>query len=191
MRVSIAILLAFGSSGYAADSKLVDFNRDVRPILSDKCFSCHGPDAVAKKIPLRLDSEAAAKADLGGHRAISTEIRQPALSLSASRRQAGHAYAAGVFGPELNYTEIQTIQDWIRQGAQWQKHWAFIAPVRHALPEVSDLAWAKTPIDRFVLEQLGKAGLKTSPEAGRETLIRRVSLDLPAFRPLSPRWMRS
>jgi hypothetical protein len=184
MRVSIAILLAFGSSGYAADSKLVDFNRDVRPILSDKCFSCHGPDAVAKKIPLRLDSEAAAKADLGGHRAIVDG--DPAASAVVKRITADKpamrmppAYS----GLKLNDTEIQTIQDWIRQGAQWQKHWAFIAPVRRALPEVSDAAWAMTPIDRFVLEQLDKAGLKTSPEAGRETLIRRVSLDLTGLPP--------
>ena len=162
----------------------VDFNRDIRPILSDKCFSCHGPDAVAKKIPLRLDSEAAAKADLGGRRAIvegdpdaSTVVKRITAEKPAMRMPPVYS------GLKLTELEIQTIQEWIRQGAKWQKHWAFIPPVRRPLPAVSDAGWAKTPIDNFVLQHLDGAGLKPSPEASREALIRRVSLDLTGLPP--------
>src|SRR3954454_12743796 len=117
--------LAFALPAFSAD-RMVDFNRDVRPILSDKCFSCHGPDAVAKKIPLRLDSEAASKADLGGHRAIvdgdpgaSAVVKRITADKPAMRMPPVYS------GLKLNETEIQTVQEWIRQGAQWQKHWAF------------------------------------------------------------------
>ena len=180
MRVPLVLLLALASVGYAADSKPVDFNRDIRPILSDKCFSCHGPDAVAKKIPLRLDSEAAAKADLGGgRRAIvdgdpeaSTVVKRITADKPAMRMPPVHS------GLKLTDIEVQTIREWVRQGAKWQKHWAFIPPERRPLPQVSDSAWVKTPIDNFVLQHLDAAGLKPSTEASREALIRRVSLDI-------------
>ena len=184
MRVSPVILLAMASVGSAADSRPVDFNRDIRPILSDKCFTCHGPDAVAKKIPLRLDSEAAAKADLGGRRAIvegdpdaSTVVKRISAEKPAMRMPPVHS------GLKLTDLEIQAIQEWIRQGAKWQKHWAFIPPVRRPLPAVSDASWTKTPIDNFVLQHLDGSGLKPSPEASREALIRRVSLDITGLPP--------
>ncbi len=184
MRVSPVILLAMASVGYAADSRPVDFNRDIRPILSDKCFSCHGSDAVTKKIPLRLDSEAAAKADLGGRRAIvegdpdtSTVVKRITAEKPAMRMPPVHS------GLKLTDPEIQMIQEWIRQGAKWQKHWAFIPPVRRPLPAVSDAGWAKTPIDNFVLQHLDAAGLNPSAEASREALIRRVSLDITGLPP--------
>src|ERR1700722_19546182 len=115
--------------------RTVEFNRDVRPILSDKCYSCHGTDAVAKKIPLRLDSEAAAKADLGGRRAIVEG--DPAASQMIQRitspnkaTQMPPVYS----GLKLSDEEVSTLREWVAQGAKWQKHWSFIAPVRPDLP---------------------------------------------------------
>src|SRR5580692_2522928 len=154
--------------------RTVEFNRDVRPILSDKCYSCHGADAVSKKIPLRLDSEAAAKADLGGRRAIvegdpasSQMIRRITSENKATRMPPTYS------GLKLSDGEIATLRDWVAQGARWQKHWAFIPPVRPAQPAVKNAAWVRNPIDAFVLARLEREGLLPSPEAGREILLRR------------------
>src|SRR2546421_7090435 len=162
----------------------VEFNRDVRPILSDKCFSCHGADAVAKKIPLRLDSEAAAKADLGGRRAIAEgdPVASQMIQRITSQNKAVRMPPA-YSGLKLTATEIETLRDWVKQGARWQKHWAFIPPVRPPLPAVKDAPWVRNPIDTFVLAKLEREGLAPSPEAGRETLLRRASLDLTGLPP--------
>ncbi|MBC8164458.1 MAG: DUF1549 domain-containing protein, partial [Bryobacteraceae bacterium] len=168
----------------AADSRSIEFNRDVRPIFSDKCFTCHGPDASAKKIPFRLDRESAAKADLGGHKAIvdgdsaaSTVVAR--ITETSAARKMPPAYS----GLSLTTTEIETIRTWIDQGAKWQKHWSFIPPARVALPEVKHKSWPRNQIDYFVLDQIERNGLKPSPEASRERLIRRVSLDLTGLPP--------
>ncbi len=161
----------------------IEFNRDVRPILSDKCFSCHGPDAAVKRIPLRLDSEAAAKADLGGRRAVvegkpeqSVLIQRITAEKRAMRMPPVHT------GLSLTDAQIATLRDWIAQGAKWEKHWSFLPPKRPAVPPVES-AWPRNPIDRFVLARLQREGLAPSPEASRETLIRRVSLDLTGLPP--------
>jgi hypothetical protein len=185
LRAIIFILLAFQARGVAAGPSNIDFNRDVRPILSDKCFTCHGPDAVAKKIPFRLDSEAAAKADLGnGRRAI---VDHDAASSVVVRRITSEKPALRMppvySGLKLTDAEIETIREWIQQGAPWQKHWSFLQPVRKPLPGVAGKTWARNAIDFFVLEQLEKKGLKPSTEASRETLLRRVSLDLTGLPP--------
>ncbi len=162
----------------------VDFNRDIRPILSDKCFACHGPDAAAKRIKLRLDSEAAAKSDLGGHRAIvpgdtarSELVRRISATDEAERMPPSYA------PHKLTAQEIETLTEWVKQGAQWQQHWAFIPPTRPPLPAVKNNAWVRNAIDAFVLARLEKEGLQPSPEAGRATLLRRVSLDLTGLPP--------
>lgn len=157
----------------------VEFNRDIRPILSDKCFTCHGPDS-GKKLPLRLDSEAAAKADLGsGRRAIvaghpeqSTLIQRITAEKPAMRMPPAYS------GLKLEDHDIATLRQWISEGANWQKHWSLIAPKRPELPAVSNKQWPVNAIDHFVLARLDREGLKPSPEAAKETLIRRVSLDL-------------
>jgi hypothetical protein len=177
-----AILLAIGSA-YAAE-RPIEFNRDVKPILSDKCFLCHGPDATARKIPLRLDTEASAKADLGGRRAIvegdpagSNLIKRITAERPALRMPPVHS------GLKLAEAEIDTLRRWIEQGAKWQKHWSFIPPVPSRVPQVKNAAWPRNPIDSFVLEHLERLGLQPSPEADRETLLRRVSLDLTGLPP--------
>jgi hypothetical protein len=187
----LALLLAgcFGwqalpHTGATAQRRL-DFNRDIRPILSDKCFACHGPDATAKRIKLRLDSEAAAKADLGqGRRAIvpgdiakSEIVRRITATDEAERMPPSYA------PHKLTAQEIETLTEWVKQGAPWQQHWAFIPPTRPALPGVKNKAWVRNAIDAFVLARLEKEGLQPSPEADRATLLRRVSLDLTGLPP--------
>ncbi|HXB68408.1 MAG TPA: DUF1553 domain-containing protein [Candidatus Acidoferrales bacterium] len=174
-----ALLLFAPASLLSGAERMVEFNRDIRPILSDKCLSCHGIDATAKKIPLRLDSEAAAKADLGGRRAI---VEGDPVASQMVKRITAESKAVRMppvySGLKLTDGEIETLRTWIAQGARWQKHWAFIPPVRPELPAVKTQGWVRNPIDAFVLARLEREGLTPSPEADRETLLRRVSLDL-------------
>src|SRR2546423_2934723 len=144
----------------------IEFNRDVRPILSDKCWTCHGPDAVAKKIPLRLDSEAAARRVIDSGALVKRITAEPA-------RRMPPAYS----GLALTDREIETLREWVAQGGQWQKHWSFIPPVRPAVPPGANA------IDWFVRERLRREGLSPAPEATRDVLLRRVSLDLTGLPP--------
>src|SRR5262245_39895724 len=166
----------------------IDFSRDIRPILSDKCFICHGPDAANNKSKLRLATEAHALAELGnGRRAIvrghpeQSELVRRITAENASMRMPP-AYS----GRQLTKPEIERLTRWIAQGAPWQQHWAFIAPARPPAPKVNASTWARNPIDSFVLAKLGREGLKPSPEADRAALIRRVSLDLTGL-PATPK----
>lgn len=168
----------------AAAEPAVEFNRDIRPILSDKCFGCHGPDAVARKIKLRLDSEAAAKADLGGRFAIvpgkpeASELVRRTTSTNPGLRMPPVAS-----GTQLSARETDLLKRWISEGASWQTHWSFVAPKQAPIPKTSLDSWARNPIDNFVLAKLEREGLRPSPEADRATLIRRVSLDLTGLPP--------
>ena len=170
--------LVSAASAFGADRPL-EFNRDIRPILSDKCNRCHGPDAAAKKIPLRLDREAAAKSDLGGRRAI---VEGDPASSEMIHRITAEKKAVKMppvySGLSLTDREIETLRTWIAQGAKWQQHWSFLPPVTPAIPPVKNMAWTRNPIDAFVAERLDREGLSPSPEASKETLLRRVSLDL-------------
>ncbi|MFN0085063.1 MAG: DUF1553 domain-containing protein [Blastocatellia bacterium] len=188
-RVVLFLLLlggaAYSIAGRPAAQRRIEFNREIRPILADKCWVCHGPDAPAKKIRLRLDSEAAAAADLGeGRRAIvagdparSELVRRITAEDEAMRMPP--SYSAHKLTPQ----EIETLIEWVRQGANWQSHWAYLAPALPALPALRDRAWPRNEIDYFVLERLEREGLSPSPEADRATLLRRVSLDLTGLPP--------
>jgi len=169
----------------SAPARQIDFNRDIRPILADKCWGCHGPDATAKKIKLRLDSETAATADLGrGRRAIVpgvVEQSQLARRITASDELMRMPPVDS--GRKLAQSEIDLLIEWIRQGARWQRHWSFITPTRPALPEIKNKYWPKNAIDYFVMGRLEREGMGPAPEADRETLVRRVSLDLTGLPP--------
>ncbi|MFM8395240.1 MAG: DUF1549 domain-containing protein, partial [Acidobacteriota bacterium] len=181
-------LIGLGTIGLESASQAtvaVRFNRDIRPILSDKCYSCHGPDASSRKSRLRLDSESGAKAPLsGGRRAIipgdpeqSELIRRITHSDPALRMPPiGSPHA-------LTPAEIEILTVWIRQGAQWESHWAFIPPVRPELPAIKNRRWARNEIDYFILARLEQSGVEPAPEADRATLLRRVTFDLTGLPP--------
>ncbi len=160
------------------------FNRDVRPILAEYCLSCHGPDGLSRKADLRLDREAEATAErddgfavVKGDPAGSLLIQR--IKSESSRRRMPPASTKKSLRPE----EIELLERWIAEGARFEAHWSFIAPERPALPEVKDSSWAKTPVDRFILAELERAGLSPAPEADRRTLARRVFLDLTGLPP--------
>lgn len=166
-------------------ARQIDFQREVRPILSDKCFSCHGPDSKAKGIKLRLDTEDSARADLGRGRfaVVPGDPSRSELAKRISHSDPSMRMPPVDSGKTLTAGEIQTLTEWIRQGAKWQSHWAFIKPSRPALPEVRNNTWGRNEIDRFILARLEAEGLSPSAEAGRATLLRRVSLDLTGLPP--------
>jgi hypothetical protein len=179
--ILLLIRLTFDSQA----ASTIRFNRDIRPILSDKCYACHGPDGAGRKSRLRLDSEAGAVADLGeGRRAI----RPGDPDGSELVRRITHSDPSLRMPPvgsnhSLTATEIGLLTEWIRQGAKWEAHWSFILPVRPELPRVTDRSWVRNGIDHFVLARLEQSGLKPSPEADRATLLRRVTFDLTGLPP--------
>ncbi len=163
----------------------VTFNRDVRPILSEHCFSCHGPDAKARKAGLRLDQESSARAVLkSGHTAIIPG--RPEASELIGRITAADTddrMPPAETKKPLTTGDIDVLKAWVAEGATYEGHWAYIPPVRPAPPPVQDPDWPRNAVDRFVLARIEKAGLKPSPEASKEKLLRRVSLDLTGLPP--------
>jgi hypothetical protein len=174
-----------GGDSARRPTREIDFNRDIRPILADKCWSCHGPDAAAKKIKLRLDSEEAATADLGGGRRaiVPGAVERSRLARRITASDEATRMPPADSGRGLSSAEIDLLIEWIKQGAKWSKHWSFVAPRKPSLPPVKNGDWPKNAIDYFVLERLEREGLRPAPEADRATLIRRVSLDLTGLPP--------
>ncbi len=170
--IPLVALLFAGSQAFGETT--VDFNRDIRPILSENCFHCHGPDAATREADLRLDVEEDAKRDLGGYFALTPG--KPAESTVWER--IAHVDPDEMMPPpdsKRSLTEVQkeTIRRWIESGAEYDEHWAYVAPKRPDIPETEGGA-----VDYLVLSRLEKEGLSRSPSADRRTLIRRVSLDL-------------
>jgi hypothetical protein len=161
--------------------KAVDFDRDVRPILSNTCFTCHGPDDEKRKSELRLDvRDSAVKAAKSGAVAIVPgKIDQSELvkRITLSEDDDDHMPPAKS-NKHLTSRQISVLKQWVAEGASYKGHWAFTPPVRPALPRVADEKWVRSPVDRFILAKLEKEGLKPSPEADKVTLLRRVYLDL-------------
>ena len=186
-------LVALGLPGFALSAlaqappresvpQVIEFNRDIRPILSDKCYTCHGPDNSKRLSNLRFDTEAGAKQDLGGRFAIVPG--DPAKSEILRRITAADAAVRmPLGGAPLNSREIALLRAWIEQGGQWQKHWSLIPPQRPEFPQVFHKEWPKNGIDWFVLQRLEREGLSPSPEVDRAALIRRVTLDLTGLPP--------
>lgn len=161
--------------------KAVDFDRDVRPILSNTCFTCHGPDDEKRKSGLRLDvRESALKAAKSGAVAIvPAKVEQSELvkRITLLEDDDDHMPPAKS-NKHLTSRQISVLKQWVAEGASYKGHWAFTPPVRPALPEVADEKWVRSPVDRFILAKLESAGLSPSPEAGKVTLLRRLYLDL-------------
>jgi hypothetical protein len=181
----LTVLSFFVALDITVSAASVEFNRDVRPIFSDKCYSCHGTDAKAKHIPFRLDREEDAKATLpdGKRPVVEGHPEQSEVILRIAAEKSAMRMPPVSTGMKLSDKEVETIQNWIALGAKWEKHWAFLPPKSYPPPVVKNKAWVRNPIDAFVLAHLEEQNLQPSPEAGRETLIRRVTLDLTGLPP--------
>jgi len=169
----------------AALPNKVLFNRDVRPILSENCFRCHGPDAKANKSGLRLDTKETALAALadGSHAILPGKPAQSELIKRITAKDKSDVMPPPKSNKKLTPAQIETLRRWIEQGAEWQGHWAFVPPLRPALPKPRNAAWVRTPVDAFILGRLEKEGLSPSPEVDRITLLRRLSFDLTGLPP--------
>jgi hypothetical protein len=153
----------------AAPAKL-DFNRDIRPILSDRCFTCHGPDEKARKAGLRLDTKDGAFARKGVIVAGDAEASRLVKRVTADKMRMPPE------GPPLSSAQTDLLKQWIASGAKWDVHWSYVPlTIRQAPPSET--------IDSFVMARLNKEGLEPSPEAGRATLLRRLSYDLTGLPP--------
>ncbi len=155
----------------------LQYNRDVRPILAENCFACHGPDSAARKANLRLDRAADAMQVTSGRAAI---VKGNPGASEFIKRILGNGPLMPPKASHKTLTKVQidVLKRWVAQGAEYEEHWAYIPPRRPSLPVVKNGAWAKNPIDRFVLARLEAAGIKPAAEADRRTLARRLSFDL-------------
>jgi hypothetical protein len=176
-------LLLVTGSGHVADAATppVDFNYDIRPILSAKCYACHGQDEAARKAKLRLDiREDALKEHDDGTPIIPGNAKASALVQRITSHDPEEVMPPPKEGEPLTAREIGLLSRWIAEGAEYKQHWAWQAPVRPSVPSVPS---ARNAIDTFILARVHAAGLRASPEADRHTLLRRVSLDLTGLPP--------
>ncbi|MEM1450309.1 MAG: PSD1 and planctomycete cytochrome C domain-containing protein [Planctomycetota bacterium] len=182
---ALAIPLAAGSPGDGDPvERTVDFARDVRPILSDNCFQCHGPDPATREAGLRLDTKEGALGPLksGGHAIVGGDLDESELIYRLDPDFETDLMPPESSGKSLTDEERATLRLWIQQGAAWDEHWSFVPPVRTEPPTVDATADA-APIDAFLADRLSAAGLSMRPEAEPATLLRRVTLDLTGLPP--------
>jgi len=181
--ILVLFLCSFTLLAAAPDSK-VDFQRDIRPVLSDNCFACHGPDSQTRMAELRLDRKDDAFAPRKTGAAIvpgnpdASLLYQRITDPKPARRMPPlHSHKT------LTDEQKATLRRWIAQGASWREHWSFTAPTRPAMPSVKDKSWPRNPIDHFILAKLESNGLRPASQADRRTLIRRATLDLTGLPP--------
>jgi len=171
----------------ASTTDSVDFNLHIRPILSDRCFKCHGPDANQRKANLRLDIRenalAALKDDPTAHVIMPGKASQSEMYRRISSSDTSQRMPPVNSNLTLNEQEVELIRKWIDQGAVYKKHWAFIPPQKPALPILNDKEWSRNEIDGFVLAKLEQAGLQPNQEADKERLLKRVCLDITGLPP--------
>jgi hypothetical protein len=166
------------------DPKQVDFTREVRGILSDKCFACHGPDDKSRMADLRLDTKEGAFAERKTGAVIKPgDASGSRLFVRISHEKPALRMPPQTSGLSLTDKEIDTLRRWIDQGAKWEVHWAYTAPVRFEPPAVKAAKWPRNAIDQFILARLERESLKPSPEADSITLLRRVTFDLTGLPP--------
>ena len=177
--------------GWAADAS-VDFQRDVRPILADNCFACHGPDEAAREADLRLDTREGAfgtrppagrSSRRRGAAVVAGDVAGSLLVDRIRHRNDRRRMPPAVSNKSLNDEQIAVLTRWIEEGATWDQHWSFQAIADPSPPAVRNEAWVRSPLDRFVLDRLEEEGLEPAPEADRSTLARRVAFDLTGLPP--------
>lgn len=190
--VSVALLLILSVASQfsaAADSpaestETVDFNKDIRSILSNRCFTCHGPDDAERQADLRLDTRDGATADLGEYAAIVPGKPEASVLLErVSTSDPDLIMPPAGKGKPLSKSEIDLLTKWIKQDAPYARHWSYELPIRPELPRTSNKAWHKNAIDAFILSRLDREKLAPNEEADRAALIRRVTLDLTGLPP--------
>ncbi|WP_407679022.1 DUF1553 domain-containing protein [Candidatus Seribacter sulfatis] len=178
---SLICLSPFSNRAFSAE---ISFNRDIRPILSSKCFFCHGPSEKSRKAKLRLDIEEEAFREKDE---IAAFVRNSLEDSEAWHRitsdDPDEVMPPPEFKKELTKVEINTIKAWIEQGAKWEGHWAFIPVNKQQEPKTEMPQWIRNPIDSFVLKTLKQKDLHPSPEADRRTLLRRIYFDMTGLPP--------
>lgn len=174
-----------GQSPAPPSSTRIDFNRQVRTILSEHCFRCHGPDEEERKARLRLDTRAGMFGKLRGgeHAVVPGSPAKSELLARITHADASRRMPPPRLKKDLSAEQIDLLRRWIEQGADWSEHWAFVTPKRPALPARKRKGWSRNPVDEFILARLERDGLRPSAEADRATLIRRLSLDLTGLPP--------
>ena len=183
MRLSIStvvltLIFALASSATAEETP-VDFRSEIRPLLSDRCFQCHGPDDHDRQADLRLDTFEGATADLGGHAAIAPESPEKSeLIERIFTKDADLVMPPPDSGKKLSDQEASLIRRWIKEGARYEKHWAYEPIKSPTVPANPVDHWSRNPIDRFIIQRLQAESLKPSPQADPVTLIRRLHFDL-------------
>ena len=168
-------------------SDSIDYNLDIRPILSDRCFKCHGPDVNQRKANLRLDTHegalAALKDNPQGHAITPGHPETSEVFLRISSPDTAEVMPPVKSNLKLNESEIKLIERWIAQGAVYKPHWAFIPPKRSTIPAVDDKAWPVNEIDNFILARMEASGMEPNDPAGKERILKRLSFDLTGLPP--------
>jgi hypothetical protein len=190
--IGLLLIASLGLTGRDAQAQqtqsnggTIDFDRQIRPILSENCFACHGPDEQQRKAKLRLDTRDGATGNLrgGGHAIVAGKPDESELLARILSTDEAERMPPAKTQKRLTAAQIDLLRQWIAQGAPYAQHWAFVAPMRPALPQPLAAGWARNAVDRFILARLEQEGLRPSAEADRRTLIRRVTLDLTGLPP--------
>src|ERR1041385_263122 len=163
----------------------IQYNRDIRPILSENCYQCHGPDKNHRKAGLRLDQkeEAFKKLESGEQAIVAGDLEQSALIKRITTTDDDDHMPPAKSGKKLTAAQIDTLKQWIKEGAEWQGHWAYQKVVKPAVPDVKNKGWVRNEIDKFILARLEKEGMDPSSEADKVALVRRLSFDLVGLPP--------
>ncbi len=177
---ALSVLLIATLPSWASAQQTLDFNRDIRPILAENCFYCHGQDGNKRQADLRLDQRDAA---IQKGAIVPNDSAASALMQRVMSENPDEVMPPPKSNRRLTAEQKALLDRWISEGARYQTHWAFETPVRPPEPGVKNIGWVRNPIDRFVLEKLEAAGLHFSSEADRATLIRRLSIDLVGLPP--------
>ena len=176
--------LVINFTAFMADAGEIQFNRDILPILADKCFACHGPDDSHRKADLRLDTREGALADLGGYAAVAPGAPgKSELLTRITTEDEDDLMPPPDTGKQLSADEMKLLRDWVAQGGEYEAHWAYIPPTRPVVPSVSDRAWPSGAIDWFIIARLESENLLPSPQADPATLARRLHFDLTGLPP--------
>lgn len=190
VRQRLALGLAISLAGWGLGPVLaqtnvpVQFNRSIRPILADQCLVCHGPDAAKRKADLRLDTPEGAGAVHKGRQAIKPrDLNQSELWRRINSTDPKVQMPPPDSGKKLKPSQVALLRQWIEEGAVYQKHWSFEAPVRPPVPEAHGSAWPRNELDRFLFAALEARQIQPGPEAPKAILLRRLTLDLTGLPP--------